>query len=51
MKRILLGSVGLVALMAAGSANAADIAAPVYKAPPVAPVCLSGTEALRVTSV
>jgi len=32
MKRFLLGSVGLVALMAAGSANAADL--PIYKAPP-----------------
>jgi outer membrane immunogenic protein len=32
MKRFLLGSVGLVALMTAGSANAADL--PVYKAPP-----------------
>ena len=37
MKRFLLGSVGLAALMAAGSANAADL--PIYKAPPpVAPV-------------
>jgi len=34
MKRILLASAGLFALMAAAPANAADIA-PVYKAPPV----------------
>jgi outer membrane immunogenic protein len=36
MKKILLGSVATGALVAAGSANAADLGRPVYKAPPVA---------------
>jgi outer membrane immunogenic protein len=40
MKKLLLASVAGVALIAAGSANAADLRAPAYKAPPpvVAPV-------------
>src|SRR6266851_6531747 len=35
MKKILLGSVATGALIAAGSAHAADLGRPVYKAPPV----------------
>ena len=35
-KKLLLGSVAFVALTAGGPAGAADLRAPVYKAPPVA---------------
>ena len=38
MKRLLLGSVGLVVLMATGSANASDLPGPVYGGPPPPPV-------------
>jgi outer membrane immunogenic protein len=44
MKKVLLGSVGIAALLTAGAANAADLPAhPVYKAPVVAPAVFSWT--------
>src|SRR5580700_12257208 len=42
LKRYLLASVGCVALMAAGPADAADQAAPILKAPPAAVWSWSG---------
>jgi len=35
MKKLLLASLGAVALMSTGSAFAADVAVPIYKAPPI----------------
>lgn len=43
MKKLLLGSVALAALAIGTSAQAADLPAPVYKAPVVAPVVFSWT--------